>query len=245
MPASVVRNLIPLQCNNCVIRHRAICGTLNGDDLTRINAIARQKKYRTGETIFYEGDEVNYLGNVVSGVVKLGKLLPDGRQQIVGLQFASDFLGRAFKGKATCQAEAATDVELCIFPRKPFESLLSDIHDLEDQLFANTLDELDAARDWLLLLGRQSAREKVAKFLLMIARRIPNIGCGSGDGEDADAICFDLPLSRADMADFLGLTIETVSRQITRLKTDELIDVEQNRTITVSSVSRLEAASGQ
>ena len=79
----------------------------------------------------------------------------------------------------------------------------------------------------------------------MIARRIPNIGCGSDDDEDADAIRFDLPLSRADMADFLGLTIETVSRQITRLKTDDLIDVEQNRTIIVASVSRLEAASGQ
>ena len=243
MPASVVRNLIPLQCNHCAIRHRAICGALNGDNLTRINDIARQKTYRAGETIFFENDDVDYLGNVLSGVVKLGKLLPDGRQQIVGLQFASDFLGRAFKGDANCHAEAATDVELCIFPRKPFETLLNDIHDLEDRLFANTLDELDAARDWLLLLGRQSAREKVAKFLMMIARRIPNIGCGTED--DTDAIRFDLPLSRADMADFLGLTIETVSRQITRLKTDGLIDVEQNRTITVPSVSRLEAASGQ
>jgi CRP/FNR family transcriptional regulator len=220
VPASVVRNLVPLKCDHCTIRHRAICGALSSDNLARINQIARQKTYRAGETIFFENDEVSYLGNVLSGVVKLGKLLPDGRQQIVGLQFASDFLGRAFKGKATCHAEAATDVELCIFPRKPFETLLNDIHD-------------------------QSAREKVAKFLLMIARRIPNIGCGGDDGEDIDAIRFDLPLSRADMADFLGLTIETVSRQITRLKTDSLIDVEQNRTITVPSVSRLEVASGQ
>ena len=243
MPASVIRNLVPLKCDHCAIRHRAICGALSGDDLVRINEIARQKKYRAGETIFFEGDEVNYLGNVVSGVVKLGKLLPDGRQQIVGLQFASDFLGRAFKDKATCHAEAVTDVELCIFPRKPFESLLNDIHDFEERLFANTLDELDAARDWLLLLGRQSAREKVARFLLMIARRIPNIGCGAV--EDAETIRFDLPLSRADMADFLGLTIETVSRQITRLKTDGLIEVKQNRTIIVPSVARLEAASGQ
>ncbi len=243
MPASVIRNLVPLQCDHCAVRTRAICGALDSENLARINQIARQKDYRAGETIFFEGDEVNYLGNVVSGVVKLGKLLPDGRQQIVGLQFASDFLGRAFKDKATCHAEAATDVELCIFPRKPFESLLDDIHDLEDRLFANTLDELDAARDWLLLLGRQSAREKVARFLLMIARRIPNIGCGAV--EDADAIRFDLPLSRADMADFLGLTIETVSRQITRLKTDGLIEVEQNRTIIVPSVARLEVASGQ
>ena len=243
MPASVIRNLVPLQCDHCAVRTRAICGALDSENLARINQIARQKDYRAGETIFFEGDEVKYLGNVVSGVVKLGKLLPDGRQQIVGLQFASDFLGRAFKDKATCHAEAATDVELCIFPRKPFESLLNDIHDLEDRLFANTLDELDAARDWLLLLGRQSAREKVARFLLMIARRIPNIGCGAV--EDADAIRFDLPLSRADMADFLGLTIETVSRQITRLKTDGLIEVEQNRTIIVPSVARLEVASGQ
>ena len=170
-------------------------------------------------------------------------MLPDGRQQIVGLQFASDFLGRAFKDKATCHAEAVTDVELCIFPRKPFEALLNDVHDLEGRLFANTLDELDAARDWLLLLGRQSAREKVASFLLVIARRIPNIGCGAS--EDVDRIRFNLPLSRADMADFLGLTIETVSRQITRLKTDKLIEVEKDRTITVPSVSKLEAAAGQ
>ena len=243
MPASVIHNLVPLTCDHCVIRHRAICGALNAKDLARINLMARQKSYRAGETIFFEGDEVDYFGNVLSGVVKLGKLLPDGRQQIVGLQFASDFLGRAFKDKATCHAEAATDVELCIFPRKPFEALLNDSHDLEDRLFAKTLDELDAARDWLLLLGRQSAREKVARFLLMIARRIPNIGCGAG--EDADMIRFNLPLSRADMADFLGLTIETVSRQITRLKIDNLIEVEQNRTITVPSVSRLETASGQ
>ena len=243
MPASVIHNLVPLKCDHCVIRHRAICDALNAKDLARVNLMARQKSYRAGETIFFEGDEVDYFGNVLSGVVKLGKLLPDGRQQIVGLQFASDFLGRAFKGEATCQAEAATDVEMCIFPRKPFESLLSEIHDLEDRLFANTLDELDAARDWLLLLGRQSARETVARFLLMIARRIPNIGCGTD--VDTDAIRFDLPLLRADMADFLGLTIETVSRQITRLKTDGLIEVEQFRTITVPSVSKLEAASGQ
>jgi CRP/FNR family transcriptional regulator len=243
VPASVIRNLVPLQCDHCRIRHRAICGALSRDGLARINQIARQKTYRDGETIFIEGDEVNYLGNVLSGVVKLSKLLPDGREQIVGLQFASDFVGRAFKDKATCNAEAATDVELCIFPRKPFEALLNDLHVLEDQLFANTLDELDAARDWLLLLGRRSAREKVARFLLMIARRVPNIGCG--DDEDTNVICFDLPLRRADIADFLGITIETVSRQFTRLKADGLIEVERSQTITVPSVSRLEAASGQ
>ena len=242
MPATVIRNLVPLKCDHCAIRHRAICGVLEADDLARINQIARQKHYRAGETIFFENDDVDYLGNVLSGVVKLSKLLPDGRQQIVGLQFASDFVGRAFKGQATCHAEAATDVELCIFPRASFEAMLNDIHDLEDRLFVNTLDELDAARDWLLLLGRQSAREKVARFLLMIARRVPNIGCGAG--MDRETIRFDLPLSRADIADFLGLTIETVSRQITRLKTDGLIEVEQNRTIMVPSVSKLEAASG-
>jgi CRP/FNR family transcriptional regulator len=243
VPASVLRSLVPLQCDHCVIRHRAICGALSRDDLARIDQIARQKNYRAGETIFSEGDEVDYFGNILSGVVKLGKLLPDGRQQIVGLQFTSDFVGRAFKGEATCQAEAATVVELCVFPRKPFELLLSEIHDLEDQLFANTLDELDAARDWLLLLGRQPAREKVARFLLMIARRIPNIGCGTG--EDSDAIRFDLPLWRAEIAGYLGLTTETVSRQMTRLKANGLIEVEEYRTITVPSVSKLEAASGQ
>jgi CRP/FNR family transcriptional regulator len=243
VPTSVIRNLVPLQCDHCPIRHRAICGALSREGLARINQIARQKNYRDGETIFIEGDEVNYLGNVLSGVVKLSKLLPDGRRQVVGLQFASDFVGRAFKGKATCNAEAATDIELCVFPRKSFEALLNDFHILEEQLFANTLDELDAVRNWLLLLGRRPAREKVASFLFLIARRVPNIGCGAD--KDADVICFDLPLHRADVADFLGMRIETVSRQITRLKTDGLIEVEQSRTITVPSVSRLEVASGQ
>jgi CRP/FNR family transcriptional regulator len=81
-----------------MIRHSTICSALRKADLGRINQIARQKTYQAGETIFVEGDEVGYLGNILSGVVKLGKLLPDGRQQIVGLLFTSDFLGRAFKG---------------------------------------------------------------------------------------------------------------------------------------------------
>ena len=160
MPASVIRNLVPLQCDHCTIRHRAICGALSRDGLAQMDQIARQKTYRDGETFFLEGDEVDYFANVLSGVVKLGKLLPDGRQQIVGLQFASDFLGRAFKGKATCNAVAATDIELCIFPRKPFEALLNDFHVLEDQLFAKTLDELDAAREWMQHLSCNSARGK-------------------------------------------------------------------------------------
>lgn len=239
-----VTQLRPLaeRCGTCAIRNRAVCAALAPQELARLNSISQRRSYEPGETILADEEEAGFLATVVSGVVKLTKLLPDGRQQILGLQFESDFLGRAFRPRANLQAEAATAVELCCFPRAAFEALLADSHDLEARLFRDALDELDAARDWMVLLGRQSAREKVARFLTMLARRAANIGCTGGFG--GGGVQLDLPLSRADIADFLGLTIETVSRQMTRLKTEGLIRIETNRRIQVPSMSGLEVAAG-
>lgn len=230
----------PIACEHCAVRHRALCGALSNEEITFLNQISRQRTISSGQTILADNERPDYFANVVHGVVKLSKTLPDGRQQIVGLQFPSDFLGRPFGDHTPFFAEAATDVELCCFPKTQFESLMQRFPGIEHRLFEHTLDELDSAREWMLLLGRKTAAEKVASFLLMIARRASQVGCKALPGAP-DAL-FELPLTRSDMGDYLGLTIETVSRQITRLKTDGVIRLESGRWISVPKLARLEQA---
>ncbi len=231
------------RCDVCAIRHRAVCGALSNEELAMMNAISRQRVLQPGEPILSAGDTISWFGNIVTGAVKLTKLLSDGRQQIVGLQFPPDFLGRAFKERSPYFAEAATEVELCIFPKPAFEKILKEKPDMEFRLFQDTLDELDAARDWMLLLGRKTAAEKVASFLHMIARRSPMIGCAHHNG--GDEIRFQMPLSRSEIADYLGLTIETVSRQIGRLKSDGVLQLHATREFSVLDMQRLAEVSGE
>ncbi len=210
----------------------------------KLAQIAHRKKIPAGQTIISDEEPVDFFANVISGAIKLTKTLPDGRQQIVGLLFAPDFLGRAYSKHNPYTAEAATDVEICTFPNAAFERLVAEFPGLQQRLFQHTLDELDAARDWMLLLGRKTAEEKVASFLFMLARRsMLTSGCNHKSGPGSAA--FELPLTRADMADYLGLTIETVSRQLTRLKTSNVIRLSTNRLIMVPDLDRLANAAGQ
>jgi CRP/FNR family transcriptional regulator len=230
---------VPVLCEACEARHRGVCGALNPEQLVALAKVSTKQKAGPGEELVGDAEAIDHYSNVLSGVVKLTKTLPDGRQQIVGLQFAPDFLGRPFKAESNVTAEAATTVELCSFPRRALERMMASQPGMEHRLLEQTLKELDQARDWMLTLGRKTAAEKVASFLLMIAR---NIDPGRQSG--AGAITFDLPLSRSEIADFLGLTIETVSRQMTRLRSDGVIAVENNRHIVVGDLRRLAARAG-
>lgn len=224
------------RCLHCPVRHAAVCGALSDAELADITSIAHTRAVEPGQVIMSEEADVGFVANILSGVVKLTKTMADGREQIVGLQFPPDFLGRAYRSEAPYTAQALTPVELCTFPRARFDRFLAAHAGLEHRLFEATLDELDAARDWMLLLGRKSAREKVASFVMMIARRaVP-----AADG----TVTLDLPLSRADIADFVGLTIETVSRQLTRLRADGMIRLVGTRTVVVPDPRRLAEAAG-
>jgi CRP/FNR family transcriptional regulator len=211
--------------------------------IKKLAQIAHRKHYSAGQTIISDEEQVDFFANVISGAIKLTKTLPDGRQQIVGLLFAPDFLGRAYSKNNPYTAEAATNVEVCTFPNVAFERLVGEYPGLQQRLFQHTLDELDAAREWMLLLGRKTAEEKVASFLFMLARRSLMTGCVHKNTPGVAA--FELPLTRADMADYLGLTIETVSRQLTRLKTSNVIRLSTNRLIMVPDLDRLAHAAGQ
>jgi CRP/FNR family transcriptional regulator len=234
---------VMLRCDHCPVRHQAVCGAMDDAQVRRLAQIAHRKKISPGQTIISDEEPSDFFANVITGAIKLTKTLPDGRQQIVGLLFSPDFLGRAYSRNNPYTAEAATEVEICCFPHAAFERLASEYPGLQQRLFQHTLDELDAAREWMLLLGRKTAEEKVASFLLMLARRSLMIGCNHQ--QNSGIAQFELPLTRADMADYLGLTIETVSRQLTRLKTANVIRLNSNRLIQVPDVARLARVAGQ
>jgi len=230
------------KCDACSVRHRAICSALATKELSHLNHIARHKVIPAGEIILSDEEPADFVGIITSGAVKLTKTLADGRQQIVGLQFASDFLGRTYNDRNHFFAEAATDVEICSFLRHDFEAMLEKFPELENRLFQHTLDELDSAREWMLLLGRKTAEEKVASFLLMLAKKSSAVGCPHSD--ILSFATFILPITRSDMGDYLGLTIETVSRQITRLKTRKIISITGNRDFLVPDLEKLAEVAG-
>lgn len=227
----------PVLCRSCESRHRGVCGALSGEQLVQLSRHSGRRTVEPGTELVGECTQVKSYSNIISGVVKLSKMMSDGRQQIVGLQFAPDFLGRPFREENRVSAEAATEVRVCSFPKAVLEAMMSDTPGLEHKLLEQTLDELDEARNWMLTLGRKTAGEKVASFLLLIATN------AFPDNEE-DHVAFDLPMSRVDIADFLGLTMETVSRQLTKLRKEGVVHISNNRHVEVPDISRLSDRAG-
>lgn len=228
---------VPIVCRSCEARHRGICGALEPDQLVHLSKHTNKTQHGADAELMAAGEESHHYSNVIKGVVKLTKLMADGRQQIVGLQFSPDFLGRPFRKQNDSYAEAANDVHLCSFPKNILEEMVKQSPELEHRLHEQALKQLDDARDLMLTLGRKTATEKVATFLYMIASHAdPEMEQGAG------ALEFELPLKRADIADFLGLTIETVSRQMTKLRKSGTIDIKNNRIISVHNLNALRDA---
>lgn len=228
---------IPVVCKACESRHRGVCGALSAEQLTRLNKHTARHPLDRGKAFHEIEKHMDRYANILSGVVKLTKLLPDGRQQIVGLQFAPDFVGRPFGDESRVSAEAGAGVTVCSFPRRVIEDMIAESPELEHRLHEQALKELDEAWEWMLALGRKTAQEKVASFLHMIA-------VNSNPEQDSAETAFELPLTRLEIADFLGLTTETVSRQMTKLRKNAVISIRNNRLITVLSMDRLEDACG-
>jgi CRP/FNR family transcriptional regulator len=225
-------------CDRCAVWRRALCGSLPIEELGRLSSIGRQRTVAKGQVIYRGQEAPGSFAAIIAGVVKLSKIMPDGRQQIVGLLFPSDFLGRPFGTHSPYFATAASNVQLCCFGKSQFENLMRDCPSLVCRLFERTLDELDAAHEWMLLLGRKTAEEKLASFLLLLARRSVPVSLAPTTGERPAQ--FELPLTRTDIADFLGLTLETVSRQMAHLKARGIIRSVTFRSIVIPDLRRLE-----
>ena len=236
----MAQSMSETNCGECPIRHRAVCSKCDADELARLEEIKYYRNYEAGQPIAWAGDDLAFVGSVVRGVASISQTLEDGRTQMVGLLLPSDFIGRPGRGVSLYDVTAVSDITLCCFRRKPFEQLLLDTPHVAERLLDMTLDELDAAREWMLILGRKTAREKIASLLTIIARRESVIGMHALTGP----IAIDLPLTREAMADYLGLTLETVSRQISALKNDGVISLEGKRRVQVPDFQDLIAETG-
>lgn len=226
-------------CIACPIRHRAVCATCDSDELRTLESIKSYRSFSAGQTIVWADDALEFVASIVSGSATIERMMEDGRKQTLGLLLPSDFIGRPGRDRAFFTVTALSDVVLCCFRRRQFEALVRDTPHIAERLLEMTLDELDAARDWMLLLGRKTARERIASFLMMLHRRLaPPAGALHG------ASVLELPLTREAMADYLGLTIETVSRQLTRLRHEGLIEIEGRRRLTIPDPARLAEETG-
>ncbi len=182
-----------------------------------LGATGTRRSFARGDGLFAEGAPASFFYRVVSGTVRTCALLSDGRRQIDAFHLAGDIFGLESATTHRVRAEAVDHTEVIAFRRSLFTSLLHDDPSFGDQLMSSTIRSLERANDYMVLLGRKTAQEKVAAFLLEMADRL------SHDGSEQDR--FDLPMQRCDIADHLGLTIETVSRVLTGMARDGLIDL--------------------
>lgn len=188
-------------------------------------------RFAKGEAIYAEGDDAECFYKVVSGTVRICKVLNDGRRQIEAFHFARDIFGLERGATHRFAAEAVDDLVVMAFRARTLEDLLRNDPELGGELMTSVLASLDRARDHLVLLGRKSAREKIATFLLNTAERL--------SASDS----FELPMQRGDIADHLGLTIETVSRTLTRMARDGMIRLQAcGRTVDILDRGGLLAA---
>jgi CRP/FNR family transcriptional regulator len=212
----------------------AVCRGLGREATSNIMGITSLQKKAAGATIFSEGDAADSVFEVVTGTLRLHKLLPDGRRQVTGFICAGHLIGLAPEGTWVYTAEAITDVTLCRYRRPAFERLIDTVPGFARRVLTATSHELRVAQDQMLLLGRKTAAERVASFLLLMA-----------DQQGSEAI--SVPMGRNDIADYLGLTIETVCRSLTQLKRSELIELPTHGQIVIRDRDELEelAAGGR
>ena len=188
------------KCSECPIRHRAVCARCDDDELLMLEQIKTYKSFKAGDQVLWRGDGLTYVASVVAGVASLGKTMEDGRTQMVGLLLPSDFIGRPGREAIDFDVVAVTDVTLCCFHRKPFEALIETTPHIAQRLMEMALDELDAARDWMLTLH--------------------------------------------EIANYLGLTLETVSRQLGAMKKERIVQFVDRRRFRVTDLEALHVASG-
>ena len=228
------------RCSDCPIRHRAVCARCDDDELERLEDIKYYRSFEAGQTVVWSGDPMDFVASVVSGIASLTQTMEDGRRQMVGLMLPSDFVGRPGRETAAYDVTAITDVVMCCFRRKPFEDVMQVTPHIGQRLLEMTLDELDAAREWMLLLGRKTAREKIASLIAIIARRDAALKLMEPEGK----VSVEMPLTREAMSEYLGLTLETVSRQVSALRRDGVIEIQSKRHIIIPDFQLLVEQAG-
>ncbi len=207
---------LPLACESCPVRDSAACAALNPEERAELAAMGRHHDFRRGETVMRAGDANIACATLVSGALKVVSTDIEGQEQILSVVHPAGFVGELFAPIAHHDVVALTDSRLCLFTRRDYEAAVARFPALASALLRRSSEELLEARTLLDLKGRRSAKAQLAGLLLAFAKSASDSSCHPAEA-------FDLPLSRAEIANLLGLTIETVSRQLTCLERDGLI----------------------
>lgn len=212
---------------------------LGGEAADRLAAISRVVNVPAGRSVMMEGAPATELFSVSRGIVSVFKLMPDGRRQITGFLYPGSFLGVTFNAADTYaySADAVTAVTLQAYPRRNFERLLDEVPGVRRAFIAAMADELTEAQDRMLLLAHRSAGERMACFLLTLAHRQ-----AGGSGKPVDTIY--IPMRGSDIADYLGLTAETVSRTLATLRRKGIIRYDRGGSTEILDRAALEALAG-
>jgi CRP/FNR family transcriptional regulator len=197
------------RCESCRVRMLSICAALDLDEVAELEEASSSACLNPRATLFQQDEPARHVFNVTHGTVRLSKLLPDGRRQIVGFAMAGDFLGLALADRHGFTAEAVDHVVACKFPRQDFVDLVDAKPHLMKRLHSFTAHELSLAQDQMVVLGKRNAEEKIATFLVQLRNRIARL--------EPVTVHVSLPMSRQDIADYVGLTLETVSRTFSKL----------------------------
>lgn len=211
--------------------------------LAELDSICRVRTYPAGKIIAGPDEEADFIGCVHDGILRMQKTLYDGRVAIVGLLVEGDMFGRVFERPMSVSIEAATDVEVCAFNRSRFEKLLMQYPELDRMLLLNILNELDRARDWMMILSNQRVRGRVAGFLLILCTRFATVDHFLRLREGK--LIVKVPIGRTDLAHLLGTRTESLSRAFHALADDGLIDIEKPDLIAIRDLDALAAEAGE
>lgn len=223
-------------CAACGIRHLSICGELSSDQLAHLTTILSDLTVAPGQALFYESDPAEHLYIIRTGCARVYKLLSDGRRMITGFLFDSDFIGLASNERYAYTAEAVTELTMCRYPRKRLEGFFETYPSIETKMLRVATNELAAAQDQMVLLGRKTAQEKLASFVYLLSERAVR------RGEEGTILA--LPMNRTDIGDYLGLTIESVSRCFTQLRKTGAIELATAHSVRVLDKDRLRDLTG-
>ena len=223
-------------CERCAGAVKGLCHTLDDVDQAALSAASTTLRLPARSAVFREGDRAAAVFTLVDGAAKLLRSLPDGRQQIIGFRFPGDFIGYTARDRYPCDAELVTDSTVCRLDRARLESMSRHCAPLSHRLLALCAEDLASAQEQLGAMAQRSAEGRVAAFLLMLraaARRNGQPG-----------IALSLPMPRADIGDYLGLTIESVSRVFAALRREGLLREPSRGQVTLTDLAALESLAG-
>ena len=226
-----INETIATRCTSCKVRPYSFCRCLKEEDLRHFAGISSEKKFSNKQVIFLQSDEGKRLYNITEGNVKIYQLLQDGRVQIIGFLYPGDFFGSYKKGKYNYSANAIGDVAVCEFKEDVLNNHMDENPELSRELLNMTTNELILAQDRVKVLGKLTATERVANFISNISKQRARIKWQDNP--------ISLPMSRQDIADYLGLTIATVSREITNLKISSTIKMISTNQIYLNDKTKL------